>query len=93
MKKPAESVHPAFVDRIEGEVAVLLLGKEGKQTLSLPRAYLPPGAGEGSYLQLRLVLDPRARARAEKDVAGLMADLLGQEAPGDTGGGEPGSRL
>ncbi len=39
----------AFVDRIEGEVAVLLI--EERQW-TLPAALLPPGTGEGDSVEL-----------------------------------------
>jgi Protein of unknown function (DUF3006) len=75
----AESTHPAFIDRIEGDTAVLLLGEEGRDPLHLPRAYLPPGAGEGTHLQLRLTVDPEARVRTAREVDSLMDDLLGEK--------------
>jgi hypothetical protein len=75
----AESTHPAFVDRIEGDTAVLLLGEEGRDTVNLPRAYLPAGAGEGTHLQLRLTVDPEAKRRVAAEVDDLMDQLLGGE--------------
>lgn len=54
------------VDRLEDEVAVLLL--EGGQAAFLPRTALPPGAGEGSGVRVRVELAPnpwRGRVRAE----------------------------
>lgn len=46
----------AVVDRIEGEVAVLLLGDE-EIKVDLPVRYLPTGAKESSILRLSLELD------------------------------------
>lgn len=55
-----------FLDRIEGEVAVLLYqGREVK----LPRALLPAGAREGEVLSLQLARDPEATQRAQQEVA------------------------
>ncbi|HZZ83121.1 MAG TPA: DUF3006 domain-containing protein [Anaeromyxobacteraceae bacterium] len=39
----------AFVDRIEGEVAVLLIGE---RQWNLPAALLPAGTGEGDSVEL-----------------------------------------
>ena len=41
----------AFVDRVEGEVAVLILGEEGCQ-VNWPACALPQGTREGSELIL-----------------------------------------
>jgi hypothetical protein len=47
----------AVVDRIEGELAVLLLGdKEVKLDVAL--AELPSGTKEGSWLKVKFELDP-----------------------------------
>lgn len=60
------------IDRIEGERAVLTFGNE---SVEVPLAFLPPGAGEGSVLSL--TIDPAsaadARAAAEARLARLRA--------------------
>ena len=69
----------AYVDRIEGDVAVLLLGNEGKDRVDLPKGYLPPGTREGDHLQIRFSPEPAARDRVKEDVDDLMNELLGEK--------------
>lgn len=65
----------AHVDRIEGDRAVLLVGADGRETVSLPVRLLPEGAREGSALDITLFLAEGDTARAEIDH--LMDDLFG----------------
>jgi hypothetical protein len=53
-----ESLMKAFVDRIEGEVAVLLIG--GRQW-DLPAAVLPPGAAEGDTVEITVAMTAEPR--------------------------------
>jgi hypothetical protein len=69
-----------FLDRIEGDVAVLILGES--QEVKLPKSLLPSGAQEGEVLQLSLVRDPEATKKAQERVDKKRADLT----KGDTGG-------
>ncbi|MBE3575981.1 MAG: DUF3006 domain-containing protein [Firmicutes bacterium] len=77
----------AVVDRLERDaggrwLAVVLVG-EKEQEFVLPRARLPKGAREGSWLQVRLDggaigpirLDPAATAAARERVAAKLAKL------------------
>ncbi|MBS2032872.1 MAG: DUF3006 domain-containing protein [Deltaproteobacteria bacterium] len=67
-----------FLDRIEGDVAVLL---DGKREVKLPRAYLPAGAREGDVLQLSLVRDLEATKKAQQETKTLR-DKLGSDDDG-----------
>lgn len=69
-------VERVFVDRIEGDRAVLVFGDEGRETGSLPARLLPAGAREGAALDLTLVAAPDDGTREE--VQGLMDDLFGE---------------
>jgi hypothetical protein len=69
----AERVH---LDRIEGDRAVLLAGKEGKESLSLPARLLPAGAKEGDAFDLSLAPAPDDPVKGE--VKDLMGELFGQ---------------
>ncbi len=55
----------AVVDRIEGEIAVLLLGDE-EVRLDLPMRYLPTGVKEGTILSLRFEVDAAATDAARE---------------------------
>jgi hypothetical protein len=68
--------HHAYVDRIENGIAVLLLGEEEKDRLSLPRRYLPEGAREGQALILTLAIDAEGTKTARAETQSLIDDLL-----------------
>jgi hypothetical protein len=65
----------AFVDRIEGEMAVLLLGENEDTEVVLPASFLPEGGGEGAVLIVELRFDPEETARACHDLTRLMDEL------------------
>jgi hypothetical protein len=62
----------AFLDRIEGEKAVLLIGEEGDQVLVLPVASLPEGSHEGSVFTLILHYEPELTADAADQVRQMI---------------------
>ena len=64
----------AFVDRIEGDCATLLLGDEGRP-VCWPVEALPENAGEGSFVSITLTLDEKATKAAE-DVIDSLIDRL-----------------
>ena len=63
-----------FLDRIEGDRAVLLFGEEGRETGTIPARLLPPGAREGDAFDLTLILAPQDSTRGE--VQNLLDDLF-----------------
>ena len=78
----AERVH---VDRIEEGRAVLLVGPEGRERITLPARLLPEGTKEGAALDLSLSPAP---ADTRKEVQSLMAELF---AEGESGTEEQGT--
>ena len=62
----------AFLDRFEGDFAVLLLGDEGEQVV-WPAKLLPEGAVEGSVLCV--TLDADVTKAAEEDINSLIDRL------------------
>ncbi len=67
----------AFVDRIEGDRAVLLFGPEGKESGTIPARLLPDGTREGDALELSLAPAPKDTTRQE--VQGLLDSLFGKK--------------
>ncbi len=60
--------HHVFIDRLEDEVAVLVVDEA--EELLVPRRLLPADAGEGDWLRLRLMVDAdetEARRRAVEE--------------------------
>jgi len=66
-----------YVDRIEGDQAVLLCGKDGREKLSLPSRLLPSGAREGAALDLALTAAPDDNTK--EAVQDLMGELFGDK--------------
>lgn len=64
-----------YLDRVEGDRAVLLCGPDGRETMSVPARLLPPGTREGAALDLSLTAAREDRTKAE--VEDLMGDLFG----------------
>lgn len=69
----------AFVDRIEGDKAVLLLGENEDYTIAIPVEYLPDGAESGSVLTLDLRIEPDLTAQAKNEVSDLIDRLRNRD--------------
>lgn len=63
-----------FLDRFEGDMAVLVAGPEGRERLTVPRRLIPEGVREGSPLDLTLA--PAAEDSTRDEVDRLMDDLF-----------------
>ena len=68
----------AVVDRIEGKMAVLLVGEE-QYRIVVPRSFLPEDAEEGAVLNIRMETDAAATADARRRVQELIDRLSGGE--------------
>jgi len=66
------------IDRIEEDVAVLLLDVEPVRRVTLPVSLLPPGSCEGDVLTLVLERDEEETHAARDRSAGLIARLRQQ---------------
>ena len=64
----------AFVDRIEGDNAVVLIGDEGRHAV-WPLQDLPEGTREGSVLRVVVRLDDEATKQTEELVDSLIERL------------------
>lgn len=70
-----KSLVTAFVDRIENDVAVIILSEAPETHLNLPLQYLPPDIIEGDHLKLTFELDDEAKEATHNRVAALQAEL------------------
>lgn len=61
----------AYIDRMEGELAVLLLGDDMKK-VNFPAKYLPKNTGEGDYLKLEISYDKETTEQAEQEALNLL---------------------
>ena len=64
----------AVIDRFEGDYAIVLFGDE-EIKVDIPRKLLPPGAKEGSWLNVSFELDPEGEKRQRKKIEGLLDKL------------------
>jgi len=60
----------AYIDRFEGDYAVLLVGAQ-EEKVNFPRHLLPEGVGEGDYLALTLAYDAGKNEAAAHEAAAL----------------------
>jgi Protein of unknown function (DUF3006) len=65
----------AVIDRVEGELAVLLLGDKSEFRLNFPLSLLPAGCREGDILSISIERDPEATIQAKERISGLMEKL------------------
>ena len=63
----------AYIDRYEGELAVLLLGESMKK-VNFPHEFLPDDVDEGDYITLDIALDEEANKKAEEEALELLRD-------------------
>lgn len=63
----------AYLDRLEGDLAVLYLGDDMKK-VNFPKKYLPDGVTDGDYLQFDIAYDEEATKQAEQEALDLLQD-------------------
>lgn len=73
----------AFVDRIEGDKAVLLVGDREQYRVVLPIEFLPHGAGEGAVLTVNLEYEPQLTAKAFAESQRLLGRLSDENGQGE----------
>ena len=73
----------AFVDRIESNLAVILLCDDASVQFDLPVKHLPPGIRAGDHLLINFKLDPSA-AETLKNVSELKRQLTEGDDPRQT---------
>jgi len=63
-----------YVDRVEGDRAVLTFGPDGMETASIPARLLPPGTHEGAALDL--ALSPASCDTTRGEIEDLLGELF-----------------
>lgn len=64
----------AVVDRIENQIALVLLGDE-EIKIDIPLALLPEGTKEGSFLKVTFELDPAGEQAQREKISALLDKL------------------
>jgi len=65
----------ATIDRIEGELAVLLIRDGEKIKINIPLILLPEGSREGDILDISIHKDEKETAEAKERVSSLIEKL------------------
>ncbi|OPY52077.1 MAG: hypothetical protein A4E49_02026 [Methanosaeta sp. PtaU1.Bin112] len=65
----------AVIDRIEGDLAVVLLGERGEFKFNIRLSYLPEGSKEGDVLKISIERDLTATQETKQRVSSLMGKL------------------
>jgi len=63
------------VDRIEGDLAVLVVYEDDRVKFNLPLHYLPEGVREGDHLQMGFAQDEESRESERKRAEDLLKEL------------------
>ena len=66
------------IDRIEDEIATLVLYDDDSVHFNLPAEYLPEGAKDGDHFQLTFKKEKESRDAEKKKAEDLLKELLGQ---------------
>jgi hypothetical protein len=74
----------AVIDRVEGDLAVVLMGDKGEFKLNIPLSLLPEGCKEGDVLNVSFERDPGATEQAKERTSSLM-DKLKKKGQGGKG--------
>ena len=72
--KPVTSAR-IVIDRIEGDLAVLVLYEDDQVKFNLPLRYLPEGVREGDHLQMSFAEDEASRESEKQRISDLLNEL------------------
>lgn len=67
-----------IIDRIEGDLAVLVLSDDDGVKFNVPVALLPDGAKDGDHLKMSFVRDDASKESEKKRIENLLAELKGK---------------
>lgn len=67
------------IDRIEGDLAVIVLFDDDSVKFNFPVSHLPEGVKEGDHLQMTFSVDKESRQSAKQKVADLLSELTGKK--------------
>lgn len=65
----------ALIDRIEGNIAVVLLGEEEQDAVDIPKNFLPTDIKEGDILNIRIQVKSRKTKESKEKVAEMIERL------------------
>ena len=65
----------AVIDRVEGKLAVLLVGEDGRTKVNMPLILLPEGCKEGDVLDVSIKKNAKATLTAKNRSKSLIEKL------------------
>lgn len=71
-----KKVIKAYLDRIEGNIAVLYLDKGESIKVDFPLKFLPANIKEGTYLKLTFDIDKKSGEKIAKEIENLRKNLM-----------------
>ena len=71
----AEASTKVVIDRVEGDLAVVVFYDDDRVKFNLPLQYLPEGVREGDHLQMSFVKDLSGRESERMRIDELLKDL------------------
>ncbi len=75
--KPSSSIK-VVIDRMEGDLAVVVLYDDDRVKFNLPSSYLPDGVREGDHLLMSFAEDEASRHSEQRRVDDLLKELKGE---------------
>lgn len=64
-----------YVDRIEGDIAIVIISDELNAQIDMPARLLPAGIRPGDHLIIRFNIDPQATDETSRSVSELRRQL------------------
>ncbi|MBI3948875.1 MAG: DUF3006 domain-containing protein [Acidobacteria bacterium] len=74
-----EAAIKVVIDRIEGDLAVLVLYDDDRVKFNLPLQYLPKGVRGGDHLRMSFTVDEESREAEKQKIEELYEELLGKK--------------
>jgi hypothetical protein len=71
----SESSAKVVIDRIEGDLAVIVLYDDDRVKFNLQLRYLPAGAKEGDHLRMSFALDQESRNAEQMRIDQLLKEM------------------
>jgi hypothetical protein len=66
----------AFVDRIEGKIAVVYLGKNEDVKIDIPLKFLPKELKEGTHLNINIEIDEKENENNSSEIDDIRKKMM-----------------
>ncbi|MCI0485574.1 MAG: DUF3006 domain-containing protein [Blastocatellia bacterium] len=83
LEMKGETTLKVVIDRIEGDLAVIVLSDDDSVKFDLPVKYMPEGAREGEHYRMTFTPDEESRDSERKRIEDLYKQLTGRQNDSD----------